>query len=74
MAALKRRYVRVVPVTVLSRVKPTRSVPKYAATVSVTTLVQQACADGYSGWLTMSSGAHVGSGPVAALPSVPPLW
>ena len=70
IAALNRRYVRVVPVAVLSTLKASRLVPKNAASVSVTALVQQAWADGYSGWLTTSSGVHVGSGAVASFPSV----
>src|SRR5262245_63212699 len=52
-------------------VQVTRFVPKNSLTASVTAVDQKPCADGYSGWFTVRSGAHVGSGSVSGLPSLP---
>ena len=67
-------YVRDVPVTVLVSVNRSHFVPKNSCSDFVTPAVKQAWPDGYSGWLPVTSGSHVGSGDVAGFPSVSARW
>ena len=65
---------RVVPVTRLSMVNGTSSVPKKKASASVTEVEKQAWPDVYSGWFTVSRAVHDGSASVASFPSVSARW
>src|ERR1700690_1385072 len=43
---------------------------KYLAVASIIALEKNPCAEGYSGWFTVSRGVQLGSGSVSGLPSV----
>src|SRR5258708_15952091 len=57
-------------VLLVVKVQGTFRAPKYLDTTSVSAEVQNACAEGYSGWFTVNSGVQVGSGSVSGFPSV----